>query len=234
MLALAIDTSGDLAGITLARDDSLVAEHTFRHKMDLLRRLMPEIDRMFTGTGTDKSAIDVVVVSTGPGSFTGLRIGVATAKSIAFALGKPIVGIPTLEVLAAAFDGCSSLIVPMIHARPGEVYNAIFKAHGGRVKRLTEDRALEIRSLISEIRSHSTEKVLFCGDGALRNRSVIEEELPEASVFSRWSDHPDGYILARLGLDRLQNDDIDDPVSLVPHYVKRSTPEIRAEQQISR
>jgi tRNA threonylcarbamoyladenosine biosynthesis protein TsaB len=231
MLALAIDTSGDLASITLARENALVAELTFRHKMDLLRRLMPCVDDLIKDAGVEKSAIEGVVVSVGPGSFTGLRIGVAAAKSIAYGLGRPLAGVHTLDVLAHGAPASSGLVVPLMHARPGEVYCAIYrKSADGTLERLSPDRALAVEDLVEEIKGMSESSVVFCGDGSLRNRDAIQTQIDGAVFSPSWFNSPRGSVLAALGLGRLLRGEVDDPLTLVPHYVKRSTPEIRAEQ----
>jgi tRNA threonylcarbamoyladenosine biosynthesis protein TsaB len=231
MLALAIDTTCDIASVTLAREEAIIATLAFRHKMDLLRRLMPNIDMLVRDAGVEKSSIDAVVVSIGPGSFTGIRIGVATAKSIAFALNKPIAGIPTLDVLAYGAPAASGLVVPMIHARPGEVYTSIYrKAPGGSIERLMEDKALVLDELFAEIGASGNDPIVFCGDGSARNRQELEARFPEAFFSSVWDNYPRGEVLVSLGIEKLLRGESDSPIDLVPNYVKRSTPEIRAEE----
>jgi tRNA threonylcarbamoyladenosine biosynthesis protein TsaB len=106
MLALAIDTSGDVAGLALATESKILAELSFRQKMDLLKRLVPNIDRILADSGKTRADLDGIIISLGPGSFTGLRIGMTTAKSIAQVLEKPVAGVPTLDVLAKGAAAC--------------------------------------------------------------------------------------------------------------------------------
>jgi tRNA threonylcarbamoyladenosine biosynthesis protein TsaB len=228
MLALAIDTSGDIAGIALATEAKLISEISFGHKMDLLRRLMPNIDRLISDAGKSQADLDGIVISLGPGSFTGLRIGMAAAKSIAHVLKRPIAGIPTLDVLACGASAvCPKSIAAAIHARPGEVFWALYRCNSGHVKRLTEDRASSVEDMIRLARQET--EIVFCGDGAERNREALEAEFGRASVLDEWFHAPRAAILASLGIQRLLRGDSDDVFSLVPEYVRKPTPVVRVE-----
>lgn len=228
MPALAIDTSGDVASIALATENGLISELNFSHKMDLLRRLMPNVDRLVSDAGRSRADIDAVVTGLGPGSFTGLRIGVAAAKAIAYALGKPIVGISTLDVLAeGASAACPKFVVPLVHARPGEVFWARYGCASGTVERLTKDRASTVDDLISEVRQDG--EIVFCGDGADRNRAALEAEFGPSCILDRWFDVPRAAVLATLGIRRLLRGEVDDAFTLAPTYVRRPTPVVRLE-----
>ena len=118
MLTLAIDSSQDICAIALGNDSQLLAEYHFHHKMNLLRRILPVIDVVLNDAGHKPADLDGIIVSLGPGSFTGLRIGVTVAKSLAYTLGKPIVGVPTLQAIARGMaEGSTELVCPMIFAR---------------------------------------------------------------------------------------------------------------------
>lgn len=228
MLALAIDTSGDVASVTLATESGPISELTFRHKMDLLQRLMPNIDSLLADVGKSPRDLDGIIASLGPGSFTGLRIGVAAAKSIAYTLGKPIVGVSTLDVLAhGASAACPRTIVSMIHARPGEVFWAMYRCEAGTLKRVTEDRAITVDDLVSQVKIE--DQVAFCGDGAERNRSALEVEFGSSAVLDQWYNTPRGAVLASLGFRRFSGGDFDDAATLTPTYVRRPTPVVRLE-----
>ncbi|MDO8682750.1 MAG: tRNA (adenosine(37)-N6)-threonylcarbamoyltransferase complex dimerization subunit type 1 TsaB, partial [Armatimonadota bacterium] len=152
MLILALDTSGDVCTIALCDDSGLVAQTVFKHKMDLLQRLAPNIKWALDDSGLTPNDLDAVAVSLGPGSFTGIRIGVTTAKGLAYAADKKIIGLPTLDILAAGMMAePMDLIVPLLVARPGEVYNAIYRFDGKRPAKLTEDSALSIDELNDRI-----------------------------------------------------------------------------------
>jgi tRNA threonylcarbamoyladenosine biosynthesis protein TsaB len=224
MLILAIETSGDLAGLALADEHKTIAEHAFSHRMNLLRRLVPNIELLLQTTGKTRKDINGVVISLGPGSFTGLRIGMATAKAIAFVREIPIVGVSTLQVLAEGAGG--ELVVPLIHARAGEVFWAIFE----RGQRLTEDSVSKVEDVIYFCRSVG--EVVFCGDGAEKNRQIIEDTLGAGSVLGNEYAHPKAGVLAALGVARLTRGESDDVDSIVPSYVKRPTPVLRMEGNV--
>lgn len=228
MLALAIDTSGDTAGLALAAESKIVTELSFRQKMDLLKRLVPNIDRILTDAGKTRTELDGIIISLGPGSFTGLRIGMATAKSIAHVLGKPIVGIPTLDVLAeGAAAACPRSIVALIHARPGDVFWALYRWKDGKLLKTVEDSASTVEEMIETAKKES--EIVFCGDGAEKNREVLASEFGEGSILPEWFNVPRPSVLARLGMERLEKNDTDDLFSLVPRYVRRPTPVVRLE-----
>jgi tRNA threonylcarbamoyladenosine biosynthesis protein TsaB len=228
MLALAIDTSENIGGIALATEERLVAEYNFYHKMDLLRRLMPNIDRIISDAGKSRTDIDGIVIALGPGSFTGLRIGMTAAKSIAHVLDRPIVGIPTLDVLAHGTSAaCPKSIAALIHAKPGEVFWAIYQCRDNKLEKISEDHAGTIREAIDAAKQEKD--IVFCGDGAEKNREAIEASFGPSSVLPQWFNHPRAAVLAKLGLEKLAAGESDDLMSLVPTYVRKPTPVVRIE-----
>ncbi|HOM72947.1 MAG TPA: tRNA (adenosine(37)-N6)-threonylcarbamoyltransferase complex dimerization subunit type 1 TsaB [Armatimonadota bacterium] len=228
MLALAIDTSTDIAGLALATEDKLISELSFRHKMDLLQRLMPNVDRLISDAGMKQSDLDALVVSLGPGSFTGLRIGMAAAKSIAHVLGKPIIGVPTMDVLAeSAAAACPKSIVTAIHARPGDVFWSLFRCEAGKLAKVVEDEASTVEEMLE--RACQEDQVVFCGDGVERNRAIIEQKCGPDSILPQWYHFPRASVLVSLGIRRLLRGESDDLFSLTPRYVRKPTPVIRLE-----
>ena len=229
MLALAIDTSGNIAGLALATENELITELCFRHKMDLLRRLIPNIDKLISDAEKSRCDLDGIIISLGPGSFTGLRIGMAAAKSIAHVLGKPIVGIPTLDVLAyGASPACPKSIVTAIYARPGDVFWALYRCDNGEVSKVVEDNASTVEEMIASAKLEA--QVVFCGDGAERNREAIESEFGPSAILPDWFNSPRPAILATLGLKRLTTDDCDDVFKIEPRYIRKPTPVVRIEK----
>jgi tRNA threonylcarbamoyladenosine biosynthesis protein TsaB len=228
MLALAIETSGDVAGLALATEEGLVSELDFSHRMDLLRRLMPNVDGLLGDAGRSPHDLDAVVISLGPGSFTGLRIGMAAAKSVAHVLGKPIVGVPTMDVLAhGASAARPKSIATLIHARPQEVFWAIYRCDAGRPVRLAEDRVSPVQDVMREAKRQS--KIVFCGNGAERNREALEAEFGPSCVLDERFHTPRAAVLASLGIERLMRGESDDVFGLAPRYVRRPTPVVRIE-----
>jgi tRNA threonylcarbamoyladenosine biosynthesis protein TsaB len=231
MLILALDTSGDMCTAALVNDERLVGQVVFKHKMDLLQRLAPNIKWVLEDCGVSVEQLDAVAVSTGPGSFTGIRIGVTTAKSMAYATGKKLIGVPTLDLLAAGVTAeHSDVIAPLISARPGEVYTALYRVDNGCPHKLTDDLVLPIKELLDKALGLKSQRVIFCGSGCRANKSTIEDFLADKAILvPTWMDYPRGEIIGKLAIDRLAAGESDDTFSLVPLYVQRPTPEIRLE-----
>jgi len=228
MLALAIDTSGEICTLALGRDRELAAERRFHHKMNLLRRILPNVDQMLSDAGLKPAEVGAVVVALGPGSFTGLRIGVTIAKSLAFSLSKPIVGVGTLDALArSAAPTANELICPMIHARAGEVYWSLTDS-SGTVRLADYEVGTVVRAL--EAVAERGGSVHFCGTGATRNAETIRHRFGGAAVVGEpWSEYPLGGALLDLGFRRIERSEFDDASTLAPMYVRKPTPVVRLE-----
>jgi len=185
---LAIDTSGLQAGaaiIAASNSSYIVAGEIFLNARTGEKSwthseiLMPGIEQLFTLTRLDIREIDYVVYTSGPGSFTGLRIGAASALGIAHALNKPAIAVPTLDMLAYNILSPDCTIVPMMDARRGQVYTAVYLADkNAKITRETEFLALPVEEILSCL-NHNT-RVFFLGDGADVNASVILEKFPTA------------------------------------------------------
>lgn len=161
MIVLAIESSAVVASVALQSDDRLLAELTLNRGNTHSENLLPMVETLLTRTGLSVDDVDLFAVSAGPGSFTGVRIGVATVKGLAFGKGKPCAGVSTLEALAEnlAFlpDG---LICPVMNARRNQVYTALFRGKS----RILPDQAISVAEL-EEVLSGYSEPVWFVGDG---------------------------------------------------------------------
>lgn len=228
MLTVAIDTSEDMCGLALGRDGQLVCEYHFNTKMSLLRRLVPSIQWLLRDAGFSQKDIGAIVVCLGPGSFTGLRIGVTTAKSLAYALGVPIVGVGTLDALArSAAPTTCEIICPMIHARTKEVYWSMFDATGQ--VRLEEYEVGTLHAAMEAAAARAA-TVHFCGSGAVRNAEEIRHRFGESAVVGEaLSASAAGGAILELGSKRLLEGLQDDPFALTPMYVRKPTPLVRLE-----
>ncbi len=230
MYVLGIDSSGSISAVCLTRDRELVAEYHFRHDMGLLRRLTPEAENLLSSAGIEPSELGALAVSLGPGSFTGLRIGLACAKAMAFALNIPIVGVPTLKAIAAnaACMDPGATVCSMTFARADEVYYGIFDSA------LREKRPCSIKS-IGEVLAETalaSGRVVFTGTGCRRNREAIESVMGDRALFApEICDFARGLTINSLALDRLEAGERDDPASLAPMYIKKPTPVIRKESK---
>lgn len=230
-LLLALETSGDVCGVAVLRTGLFIAERTFRHGMHLSERLMGHIDGVLTDASASIADVDVFAVGLGPGSFTGTRIGVMTAKTLAAVLGRPIVGVDGLAALAAAYLGLSeSIVVPLLPCRAGVVYTAAFRVDGVAPEMLFGAEALTPADLIARLEEIGATRVLFCGPAGARYRVELEAApfgvAFGAALFARAS-AVGGLAAARLASGQAS----DDAVALVPVYV--SPPPITLPKAVS-
>ncbi len=232
MKCLALDTTTDVCSIALADESGLLAEYNFAHKMDLSRRLMPNIVSMLKDSGLETKDVQAVGVSVGPGSFTGLRIGVTTAKTLAQALNIPIVGIVTLDLLAQQFDYLpDGTICPLIKVRKGEAYYAFYHASGGTIARISEYDSGPISDVIKHAQTLGKSEILFVGDAVKDSIPTLSDGLGDLAVPApAWLNYPKASILARLALERISSGQADDYITLVPFYIRKSIPEQRLDE----
>ena len=222
MKILGIDTSTPIGSIALIDGDNLVAEHTLNIVQAHSSRLMPAIDSVLKWGDITADALDGCAVGTGPGSFTGIRIGVATIKSLCYALDTPIVGVSTLEAIAYNLRSTNGVICPLLDARRSEIYGTAF--HGGTEwKRLSEDLCLPINAFLDQLNTDisSNGALNFVGDGLLTYGDAVRERLGASVHFANpIFNVPRGATIAHLGAQRLLHGDNDSYWTLVPNYVR--------------
>ena len=184
MRVLGIESASMVASVAIVEDGNLVAEYTVNHKKTHSQTLLPMIDEIVKMTETDLSELDGIAVSAGPGSFTGLRIGSATAKGLGLALDKPLMHIPTLDAMAWQLWGSDALICPIMDARRGQVYGSAYDCVSGEVPvAVIPADALELREFLEKamevVADEATpwKRLVFLGDGVPVGKSVIEETL---------------------------------------------------------
>ena len=222
MKILGIDTSTPIGSVALIDDDNLVAEHTLNIVQAHSSRLMPAIDTVLKWSDITVEDLDGCAVGIGPGSFTGIRIGVATIKSVCYAVDKPIVGVSTLEAVAYNLRWTNGVICPLLDARRSEVYGAIFEG-GNEWRRLSEDLCLSLDAFLDRLDANTAPNctINFVGDGLLTYGDAVRESLGKRVHFAdAIFNVPRGATVAHLGAQRLQNDDTDDYWTLVPNYVR--------------
>jgi tRNA threonylcarbamoyladenosine biosynthesis protein TsaB len=226
MKVLGVDTATSCGGIGIIDDDRIVAEHTFGPGDAPSATLIRAMQTILDGSGLDLGAIEGIAISLGPGSFTGVRVGLSAVKGLALATGRPVVGVPTLDALASQLPRTPYLICPLLDARKGEVYVALYKQRvRGDVERLTPYQVLSPAALLAEISSQET---TFLGDGAEVYRELITGHLGERAFFA--PSHLrflHGTTVATLGLKRIKRGERDDIASLVPLYVRPSEAELK-------
>ena len=178
---MALDSSGLVASVALAEDDNLIAEYTVQYKKTHSQTLLPMLQEIGRMVELDLSTVDAIAVAAGPGSFTGLRIGSATAKGMAFALGKPIVPVPTVDGLAYQMYGAKDLVCPIMDARRSQVYTGIYEFVPDQSGRFTYDmRVIREQCAVSfdeiaEDLNRLDRSVIFLGDGVPVFRKRMEQ-----------------------------------------------------------
>lgn len=178
MTILALDTSGQTASVACLKDGVLVGEYTLNHKMTHSQTIMPMIDQLCRQGEIDKKALDYIAVAAGPGSFTGLRIGAATAKGLAFGLDIPIVPVPTLDALAYTVFDTNRIICPIMDARRQQVYTAFYAWEGQNIIRLSEYSTKSIDDVLDEAAAFD-KQVVFLGDAV----AVYQEKIQQRQMF---------------------------------------------------
>ena len=207
-------------------DSGLIAEYRLHVEVRHSERILIAIDHVLTESKTALSDLDAVAVSIGPGSFTGLRVGLATAKGLLMGAGKPMVAVPTLEAMAAGFPYSRMPVAPLIHARKDEVYWSLFDLHDGTPRRLHPDAVGSPREMLDRIAS--LKEILFVGDGAVKRRDLILEQRPDGSFFPPLAlQFPSAAAVAELGLLKFSKGEKTDPAEAVPLYLKASTAELK-------
>lgn len=180
MITLGTDTTTLSCSVALLQDDALLAEATLNIKKTHSERLMPLLDNLLTESGIEREAIDAIAVAAGPGSFTGLRIGVSTARALAQGLGIPVVPVCTLDALAEAIPAPGVLICPLLDARRSQVYTAIYRRgleKPDQLKTLLEPTAIALGDLINATNAYK-EPVVFLGEGLNSYAQDLEKSLP--------------------------------------------------------
>lgn len=183
MRILSVDTSSNVASVAICDDEKLVCEIIVNNKKTHSQTLMPMIDSALKQSGLEISDIDLLVSANGPGSFTGLRIGVSAVKGLAHAAGIPVVGVSTLEAMAYNLPFCEYIISPIMDARRQQVYNAVYEWQNGELLKIKEPRALSLDELIEEL-IKLDKKVVFLGDGVDVHKAYIQEKMADKAVFA--------------------------------------------------
>ena len=180
MKILAIDTSALTATAAILADGKLLCEISTTTALNHSVTVMPMIDELLRKVNMDISEIDLFACSEGPGSFTGLRIGIGTVKGLAYGLGKKVVGVSTLEALAHNISFTDAFIAPIMDARRSQVYNALYKYDGEKLVEIVPPRALSVEELCEEI----SQKTIFVGDGVLAYKEKLIETLGDKAIFA--------------------------------------------------
>jgi tRNA threonylcarbamoyladenosine biosynthesis protein TsaB len=215
MKVLAVDTSSRCGAIGLCVDGEVVGEVALRSQETHSARLLPSIDWLLRSLGLGPDDIDAFGVVTGPGSFTGLRVGLATIKGLAFGSNKSVTALHSLEVLAHPFAGTSQIIAPLLDARRGRVYGAAYRWHHEKLETIRPPADTEVPPFLEGLK----EEILFLGEGARKFEKECREMVPLARFAASSFDIPRGGVLAEIAYQRIQNGDTVAISKLEPIYL---------------
>lgn len=226
-MLLAIDTSSLVLSCALAEKDKLIAEWTVQRRLTHSEQLIPHMDAMMKEAGVSKSEITGIACAKGPGSFTGLRIGLATAKMCAYIWKVPLIGVNTLEALAWNMAGSQAFILPLEDAQRGNVYAALYGAFD-EMWQEAPDEAAPIEDVIRAAVDHGG-PIIAAGEsadkyGGLLVKAGIRLAPPQNRCCRAGS-------VAMAGLAHLEKGEQDDPLKLLPHYIRRSEAEVLWEKK---
>lgn len=225
MKVLAIESASITASCAVSNDGSLLGEYTLNHKKTHSEKLMPLIESLMDELGVKIQDIDVIAISEGPGSYTGLRIGAAIAKSMAYAVNIPIANVPTTKSLAGNIFDLDKLVVPIMDAKAGRIYTGIYKWENDGLMTVKEQFPCNIEELI-EILNDYNESVIFNGDGSVNYRNIIEEKLNRKAYFAPIKfNYLNASTLASLGYNMALDGELIKASDFKPEYLRLSQAE---------
>lgn len=196
-MILGIDSSAISAGCAVTDGDKIIAEEFLNTRCTHSETLLPMVGSVLRKAGIGLSDLECVAVSSGPGSFTGLRIGISCVKGLCDGAGVPCVGVSTLEAIAYNFVQIDGVICACMDARRNQVYNALFRSENGVITRISEDRAISVELLLSEL-SKLGERVILAGDGAVLVHESVHDKYMLAPPMMRFQ-RGCGVCFAALG-----------------------------------
>lgn len=231
MNLLAIDASGVAGSVAYIKENRLVGEYYICDKLTHSQTIMPMLEHMKTLLDVDLDTLDAVAVTSGPGSFTGLRIGVTTAKALALALDVPVIGIPTLDVIAHNMTHTQHFICPIMDARRNQVYTALYRWEAEELVKLTEYKACDMDEYLQELEAKG-EKVIFLGDGVDAYQEKIKAVLGERALFApAFLNLQHASTLAEIAGIYFKRGEVVDASEFVPMYLRKSQAEREKEER---
>ena len=230
MRVLSIDSATEAATCAVIEDEKLLGEITFNYKKQHSVILMTIIDNLLKNINADISTIDGFVVSKGPGSFTGLRIGMSTIKGLSQGSNKPFISISSLDALAYNMAYTPGIICPILDALRGNVYTALYQFEGSNLNRFTDYKIISIKELLTLVKEQK-KSVTFIGDGISLFKEQIENELPEANFAPAHLNLVRASALGELGLKKLVQGESDDLYDSAPIYIRKSQAEREYEKR---
>ena len=222
MIILAMDTSSVNATVAVCDENKILGEYTISSERAHSQMIIPMLDNLHSSLSLTLNDVDVFSVCLGPGSFTGVRIGAATVKGIAYGKNKPCVSVSTLEALAYNLKDRDGLICPVMNARRQQVYNALFESKDGELTRLCPDRAISITELDEEL-ADKTLPVYLSGDGyEITEKGFNKTDVKPVGIRQRYQC---GYSVAQIALKKYEKNDTVSDSELAPIYLRPSQAE---------
>ncbi len=223
MKILAVDTATTSCSVAIIDKKNVLAEITLLREETHSKHLMEMIHTAIGFSGLEFPDLDGFAVVRGPGSFTGLRIGITTVKGLAAGLKKPLVGISSLEALAMQASNSPYLICPLLDARRGEVYFSRYRLTDGRLKKELEEQVCAPENTIRDI----NEACIFVGNGTLLYQKMLSDMIGDSAFFAPMPQNAiKASTVAFLSLNKFQNKDTDDIDRFIPHYIRKSDAEL--------
>lgn len=231
MKILGLDSSGLVASVAVVEDEELLAEYTVNYKKTHSQTLLPMLDEISKMIQLEMESLDAIAVAAGPGSFTGLRIGSATAKGFGLALKKPIIPVPTLDALAYNLYDHKDYICPIMDARRNQVYTGVYYFEKQKMHCVKESDAMDIAALITELNDMG-KPVVFLGDGVSVYRRAIEETMKVPYSFApSHCNKQRASSVAALGLEYAANGKAVTASEFQPDYLRKSQAEREREER---
>lgn len=228
MRILGIETSTKTGSVAVVSDDCVIAQYSLNIELTHSERLMATVDRVLKDTGLGIADLDGFAVAVGPGSFTGLRIGISAVKGLAFATGKPVAAVPTLQALAWNLPFAEYPVCPLLDARKKEVYAALYKNEDSAPVLMMPEMVVSLSQLAAGV----TGTTVFTGEGSHIYRAEIEKIFSKRALFApRSAILPSAAAVAEIGLEMLRGGNQADPDALTPKYIRRPEAEVAWEKR---
>ena len=231
MLVLSVDSSYSTATCALIKDDKILAEINLNDKKQHSVILMCLIDSILKEYEIDINDIDAFIISRGPGSFTGLRIGMATLKGLAFASKKPLISVSTLDALAYNSISFQGIICPIMDALRDNIYTCLYKNENNNLTPLIKEQCLNINELVT-ILKEQTLPIIFVGDGVAKHKEFLQENIPNSFFAPNHSNFPKASSVGELGIKKINDGVIENINSINPIYLRKSQAEREYEKRM--
>lgn len=230
MIVLSLDSSSKVATVALMKDDALIGEYTLNDKKEHSVLLIPLLENILNESNLTIDDVDGFVVSKGPGSFTGLRIGMATIKGMSLGSNKPYISISSLDALAYSLLPFKGIICPIMDALRENVYTALYKNNNDELENILEPTPMDLDDLLSLLKEKN-EEVIFTGDGLLKHKEYIQDNFSKAHFAPNHLSIIRASSLGELGIKLLKEGTYDDPNS-APIYLKKPQAERELERRL--